>query len=69
MSQRHRGGAGPGCLTPPARAGSPGGAGGTGGVSFLRTRISNLPYRLGVVAEDDNEAREKVAALTPLTAR
>jgi acyl transferase domain-containing protein len=38
------------------------------GVSFLRTRISDLPHRLGVVAEDDAEAREKVAALTPLTA-
>ena len=38
------------------------------GVSFLRTRISDLPHRLGVVAEDDTEAREKVAALTPITA-
>jgi acyl transferase domain-containing protein/NAD(P)H-dependent flavin oxidoreductase YrpB (nitropropane dioxygenase family)/NAD(P)-dependent dehydrogenase (short-subunit alcohol dehydrogenase family)/acyl carrier protein len=38
------------------------------GVSFLRTRISNLPHRLGVVAEDDTEAREKVAALASLTA-
>ena len=38
------------------------------GVSFLRTRISDLPHRLGVVAEDDQEAREKVAALTPITA-
>jgi acyl transferase domain-containing protein/NAD(P)H-dependent flavin oxidoreductase YrpB (nitropropane dioxygenase family)/NAD(P)-dependent dehydrogenase (short-subunit alcohol dehydrogenase family)/acyl carrier protein len=38
------------------------------GVSFLRTRISDLPHRLGVVAEDDNEAREKVASLAPITA-
>ena len=38
------------------------------GVSFLRTRIADLPHRLGVVAEDDKEAREKVAALDPLTA-
>ena len=38
------------------------------GVSFLRTRISDLPHRLGVVAEDDNAAREKVAALPPMTA-
>jgi acyl transferase domain-containing protein/NAD(P)H-dependent flavin oxidoreductase YrpB (nitropropane dioxygenase family)/NAD(P)-dependent dehydrogenase (short-subunit alcohol dehydrogenase family)/acyl carrier protein len=38
------------------------------GVSFLRTRIADLPHRLGVVAEDDQEAREKVAALDPLTA-
>ena len=38
------------------------------GVSFLRTRISDLPYRLGVVAENDAEAREKVVALAPLTA-
>ena len=38
------------------------------GVSFLRTRISDLPHRLGVVAEDDNAAREKLAALPPMTA-
>jgi acyl transferase domain-containing protein/NAD(P)H-dependent flavin oxidoreductase YrpB (nitropropane dioxygenase family)/NAD(P)-dependent dehydrogenase (short-subunit alcohol dehydrogenase family)/acyl carrier protein len=38
------------------------------GVSFLRTQISDLPHRLGVVAEDDTEARKKVAALDPLTA-
>jgi malonyl CoA-acyl carrier protein transacylase len=38
------------------------------GVSFLRTRISDLPHRLGVVAENDTAAREKVAALAPLTA-
>ena len=38
------------------------------GVSFLRTRISDLPHRLGVVAEDDKEAREKVAGLAPMTA-
>ena len=38
------------------------------GVSFLRTRISDIPHRLGVVAADDTEAREKVAALTPMTA-
>jgi acyl transferase domain-containing protein/NAD(P)H-dependent flavin oxidoreductase YrpB (nitropropane dioxygenase family)/NAD(P)-dependent dehydrogenase (short-subunit alcohol dehydrogenase family)/acyl carrier protein len=38
------------------------------GVVFLRTRISDLPHRLGVVAADEAEAREKVAALGPLTA-
>ena len=38
------------------------------GVSCLRTRISDLPHRLGVVAEDDHEAREKVTALSPITA-
>ena len=38
------------------------------GVSFLRTRISDLSHRLGVVAEDDKEAREKLAALNPITA-
>ncbi len=38
------------------------------GVSFLRTRISDLSHRLGVVAEDDKEAREKLAALDPITA-
>ena len=38
------------------------------GVSFLRTRISDVPHRLGVVAEGEAEAREKVAALEPLTA-
>ena len=38
------------------------------GVSFLRTRISDLPHRLGVVAENDNEAREKVAGLALMTA-
>ena len=38
------------------------------GVSFLRTRISDVPHRLGVVAEGEAEAREKVAALAPLTA-
>jgi acyl transferase domain-containing protein/NAD(P)H-dependent flavin oxidoreductase YrpB (nitropropane dioxygenase family)/NAD(P)-dependent dehydrogenase (short-subunit alcohol dehydrogenase family)/acyl carrier protein len=38
------------------------------GVSFLRTRISDLPHRLGVVSENDHAAREKVAALAPITA-
>ena len=37
------------------------------GVSFLRTRIKGLPYRLGVVAGDEKEARAKLAALAPLT--
>ncbi len=41
---------------------------GLDGVSFLRTRISDLPHRLGVVAGDEDEARAKVAALAPLTA-
>ena len=38
------------------------------GVSCLRAQISDLPHRLGVVAEDDQEAREKAAALSPITA-
>ncbi|MCX5891222.1 MAG: beta-ketoacyl synthase N-terminal-like domain-containing protein, partial [Deltaproteobacteria bacterium] len=38
------------------------------GVSFLRTRINEVPHRLGLVAADDKEARERLAALTPLTA-
>jgi len=38
------------------------------GVSLLKTRISAVPHRLGVVAEGDAEARDKVAALAPLTA-
>jgi acyl transferase domain-containing protein/NAD(P)H-dependent flavin oxidoreductase YrpB (nitropropane dioxygenase family)/NAD(P)-dependent dehydrogenase (short-subunit alcohol dehydrogenase family)/acyl carrier protein len=37
------------------------------GVSFLRTRISDLPHRLGVVAKDESAAREKLAALPPMT--
>jgi len=35
------------------------------GVSFFRTRMAGRPYRLGVVATSEKEARSKVEALPP----
>ncbi len=37
------------------------------GISFFNTQINNEPYRIGVVADDEYRAMEKISVLDPVT--